>query len=193
MDDPLSPIIVMIVALLLAASVRLAAAAVPFLDDAELRRQAGEGAPKARRAVWLIERVEKPFGDVTIAWLGLLLTGFALVWFRFHFAAVGAFGAILGRLSGMGGLLLLLLAYMLLSIIVAGILPTRLAAHGRQKLFDRVAPVAQWTVAAFTPVALLGRGISRLILLPFGLKPADSSELVTEEDILEMVDISVER
>ena len=193
MDDPLSPIIVMIVALLLAAIVRLAAAAVPFLDDAELRRQAGEGAPKARRAVWLIERVEKPFGDVTIAWLGLLLTGFALAWFRFHFAAVGAFGAILGRLSGMGGLLLLLLAYMLLSIIVAGILPTRLAAHGRQKLFDRVAPVAQWTVAAFTPVALLGRGISRLILLPFGLKPADSSELVTEEDILEMVDIGEEK
>ena len=193
MDDPLSPIIVMIVALLLAAIVRLAAAAVPFLDDAELRRQAGEGAPKARRAVWLIERVEKPFGDVTIAWLGLLLTGFALAWFRFHFASVGAFGAILGRLSGMGGLLLLLLAYMLLSIIVAGILPTRLAAHGRQKLFDRVAPVAQWTVAAFTPVALLGRGISRLILLPFGLKPADSSELVTEEDILEMVDIGEEK
>ena len=91
MDDPLSPIIIVILSLLLAAVVRLAGAAVPFLDDAELRRQAEEGSPKARRAVWLIERAEKPFGEVRAAWLGLLLTGFAVTWFRFHFAAVNVF------------------------------------------------------------------------------------------------------
>ena len=145
MDDPLSPIIIVILSLLLAAVVRLAGAAVPFLDDAELRRQADEGAPKARRAVWLIERAEKPFGEVRIAWLGLLFIGFAFTWYRFHFAAVGAFGEIdrLNGMAGLGGLLLLLLMYMLASIVVAGFIPTRLAAHGKQKLFDWVAPVAQ--------------------------------------------------
>ena len=196
MDDPLSPMIIILLSLLLAAVVRLADAAVPFLDDAELRRQAGEGASRARRAVWLIERAEKPFGEVRIAWLGLLLTGFAFTWYRFHFAAVGAFGAIRGSLHGMdglGGLLLLLLPYMLASIVVAGILPTRLAAHGKQKLFDRIAPIAQWAAAAFIPITALGRLISRLVLMPFGLKAADSSELVTEEDILQMVDIGEEK
>ena len=192
MDDPLSPIIIVILSLLLAAVVRLAGAAVPFLDDAELRRQADEGSPKARRAVWLIERAEKPFGEVRAAWLGLLLTGFAFTWKRFHFAGVNVFGSIPG-MAGIGGLLILLLPYMLASIVVAGFIPTRLAAHGKQKLFDTIAPVAQWTVAVFIPITLLGRLISRLLLMPFGLKPADSSELVTEEDILEMVDIGEEK
>ena len=196
MDDPLSPIIIIVLSVLLAAVVRLAGAAVPFLDDAELRRQADEGAPRARRAVWLIERAEKPFGEVRIAWLCLLLIGFAFAWYRFHFAAVGAFGAIdshLHGMAGLGGLLLLLLPYMLLSIVVAGFIPTRLAAHGKQKLFDLVAPSAQWAVAAFIPITLLGRLVARLLLMPLGLKAADSSELVTEEDILEMVDIGEEK
>ena len=196
MDDPLSPVIISILSLLLAAIVRLANAAVPFLDDAELRRQADEGSPKAGRAVWIIDRAEKPFGEVIVAWLSLLLIGFAFTWARFHFAAVGAFGAIGGSLSGMaglGGLLILLLPYMLISIVVAGFIPTRLAAHGKQKLFDAIAPAAQWTVAVFIPVTLLGRLLCRLLLAPFGLKATDSSELVTEEDILEMVDIGEEK
>ena len=196
MDDPLSPIVIIVLSLLLAAVVRLADAAVPFLDDAELRRRADEGSPRAKRAVWLIERAEKPFGEIRVAWLCLLLIGFSFAWSRFHFAAVGAFASIgegLNGVAGIGGLLLILLPYTLASIVVAGIIPTRLAAHGRQKLFDHVAPVAQWTVAAFTPIALLGRVVSRLLLMPFGLKPADSSELVTEEDILEMVDIGEEK
>ena len=196
MDDPLSPMIIILLSLLLAAVVRLVAAAVPFLDDAELRRQAEEGAPRARRAVWLIERAEKPFGEINVAWLSLILIAFSGVWLRFYGPAVRLLSPEAEAAPASASVfaaLLCLLPFALAAAVVSGFIPSRLAAHGRQKLFDRAAPVARWTVAVFTPVSLLCQALSGLILLPFGLKPADSSELVTEEDILEMVDIGEEK
>ena len=43
--------------------VRLAAAAIPYLDEGELRRLAEGESPRARRAVRLIERSEMPFAQ----------------------------------------------------------------------------------------------------------------------------------
>ena len=56
MDDPFGPSIIIVIALLLAAVVRIAEAAIPFLDEGETNRKAEEGDVKARRALRLIAR-----------------------------------------------------------------------------------------------------------------------------------------
>ena len=75
MDDPFGPIIIIALLSALAIVVRLAAAAIPYLDEGELRRLAEGESPRARRAVRLIERSEKPFVQFSqfhMAWTVLL-------------------------------------------------------------------------------------------------------------------------
>ena len=191
MDDPFSPVFIIVIAFVCAAVVRAAASCVPFLDDAELRRQAEEGIPRAKRAVWLIGRTEKHFGPVTVAWLCLVLIAFAFTWVGFfdRIAAALARSGVSRIVAG----ICCLLPFCAFASVFTGIIPSRLAAHGRERLFDRIAPVAKGAVTVFTPMYLLCRGIASLLLLPFGIKSGDSGELVTEEDILEMVDIGEEK
>ena len=63
MDDPFGPSIVIFTALALAAVVRMAEAAVPFIDEGEAEKRAVTGDAKARRALRMVARAEKPFGE----------------------------------------------------------------------------------------------------------------------------------
>ena len=65
MDDPLGHIILIVLFFLLAAIVRIVAAAVPFIDESEIRRQAESGSRNARRTLRLIRRADdEPFGEI---------------------------------------------------------------------------------------------------------------------------------
>ena len=59
MDDPFGPSIIIVIALALAAVVRAAEAAIPFIDEGETQRLAGDGDAKAKRALRLIRRHER--------------------------------------------------------------------------------------------------------------------------------------
>jgi CBS domain containing-hemolysin-like protein len=60
MDDPFGPSIVIFIALLLAVIVRMAEAAVPFIDEGETQKKADTGDAKARRALKLALKAESP-------------------------------------------------------------------------------------------------------------------------------------
>ena len=183
MDDPFGPSIVIFIALLLAAIVRMAEAAVPFIDEGEAQRKADAGDAKARRALKLALKAEKPFGEFQMSWICLVLIAFT------------ALGALLkGRVSGTPAFALYgLLPFATLSLILAGVIPGHLGAHFRGPLLDAVAPVADVTMAVLSPVTRLSMALGALVLKPFHIKPADAGDAVTEEDIMQMVDIGEEK
>lgn len=192
MDDPFGPVIILVFLTLLSALVRCAAAAIPYLDEGELRRLAEGESPRARRAVRLIERSEKPFepfNQFHMAWFCLLAADWTVLY--------GWLGArVATKLSPahpMWSAALMLAVFCALALTLTGVIPGYIAAHSRQKLFDVIAPVAEWTLIAVTPLTLLASIVGRGLLAPFHLTGADSGELVTEEDILQMVDIGEEK
>ena len=183
MDDPFGPSIVIFIALLLAVIVRMAEAAVPFIDEGETQKKADTGDAKARRALKLAHKAEKPFGEFQMSWICLVLIAFTALW-----------ALLKGRVSGMPAYALYgLLPFTLVSLILAGAIPVHLGAHFRGPLLDAIAPVADVTMIILSPVTRLCMALGTLVLKPFHIKPADAGDAVTEEDIMQMVDIGEEK
>jgi len=183
MDDPFGPSIVIFIALLLAVIVRMAEAAVPFIDEGEAQKKADAGDAKARRALKLALKAEKPFGEFQMSWICLVLIAFTALW-----------ALLRGRVSGMPAFALYgLLPFTLVSLILAGAIPVHLGAHFRGPLLDAIAPVADVTMTVLSPVTRLCMALGALVLKPFHIKPADAGDAVTEEDIMQMVDIGEEK
>lgn len=183
MDDPFGPSIVIFIALLLAVIVRMAEAAVPFIDEGETQKKADAGDAKARRALKLALKAEKPFGEFQMSWICLVLIAFTALW-----------ALLRGRVSGMPAFALYgLLPFTLVSLILAGAIPVHLGAHFRGPLLDAIAPVADVAMTVLSPVTRLCMALGALVLKPFHIKPADAGDAVTEEDIMQMVDIGEEK
>ena len=183
MDDPFGPSIVIFIALLLAVIVRMAEAAVPFIDEGETQKKADAGDAKARRALKLALKAEKPFGEFQMSWICLVLIAFTALW-----------ALLRGRVSGMPAFALYgLLPFTLVSLIIVGAIPVHLGAHFRSPLLDAIAPVADVTMTVLSPVTRLSMALGTLVLKPFHIKPADAGDAVTEEDIMQMVDIGEEK
>ena len=183
MDDPFGPSIVLFIALFLAVIVRMAEAAVPFIDEGEAQKKADAGDAKARRALKLARKAEKPFGEFQMSWICLVLIAFTALW-----------ALLKGRVSGMPAFALYgLLPFTLVSLILAGAIPCHLGAHFRGPLLDAIAPVADVTMTVLSPVTRLCMTLGALVLKPFHIKPADAGDAVTEEDIMQMVDIGEEK
>ena len=177
MDDPFGPSIVIFIALSLAAVVRMAEAAVPFIDEGEAEKRAVTGDVKARRALRMVARAEKPFGEFRMGWICLVLIAFTALW-----------ALLKSRVSGIPAFALYgLLPFTLVSLIFAGAIPGHLGAHFRGALLDAVAPVADVTLTVLSPVTRLCMALGALALKPFHIKPADVGDAVTEEDIMQMV------
>ncbi len=170
MDDPLSLSIIAIIALLLAAVVRLVEVAISYIDEGEAQRQADAGDAKSKRTLRLVRRAEgADFGEYRMAWAldALALSQLACV--------------------------IILIPFTLVFFILAGVMPGHLAAHFRDKLFNRVSAVCEWTLNLLSPVTRLAPWLGAAILKPFHIKPADAGDAVTEEDIMQMVDIGEEK
>ena len=184
MDDPFGPSIVILIALTLAVILRMAEAAVPFIDEGEAQKKADIGDAKARRALKLVRRAERPFGEFRMSWICLVLIAFTAL-----------FALLYGRVGGniMKFALYGLLPFALVSLTFAGAIPGHLGAHFRNPLLDAIAPVADWTMMILSPVTRLCMSLGVLVLKPFHIKPADVGDAVTEEDIMQMVDIGEEK
>ena len=186
MDDPFGPSIIALIALVLAFIVRTADAAIPFLDEGEINRKAEEGDAKARRALRLIQRSARAeFGEARMAHTFLLIVGAVAAWI-----ALGGRIAVSSRLLAAA---CVLVPYALIAFILAGVVPGHLAAHWREGLLNRVSAVAEGTLVVLSPVTRLSLWLGALLLKPFNIKPADTGDAVTEEDILQMVDIGEEK
>ena len=194
MDDPFGPSSIAVVALILAALVRMAEAAMPFIDEGEAQKQAEAGDTKARRALRLIRRAERAeYGEFRMTHGALLLCAAAAAFRWLGGALTSRFAAAEVRFPGLLAAACVLIPFALIAFTFTGVIPGHLAAHWRQGLFDRVAPVCEWTLAALSPVTRLSMALGALLLKPFHIKPADAGDHVTEEDIMQMVDIGEEK
>ena len=195
MDDPFGPISITVILFALAAIVRIAAAALPFIDEGELKREAEAGVPKARRALRLIRRIDDntTFGEFQMAYCLLLLGACVACCAWLWDGLLARFAAVSPRFAGLLTGVCLLIPFSVIAFILTGVIPGHLAAHWQQKLFDRVALAAEGTIVALSPVSRFALWLGRLILAPFHVQPANLNELVTEEDILQMVDIGEEK
>ena len=162
----------------------MAEAAVPFIDEGEAQKKADIGDAKARRALKLVRRAERPFGEFRMSWICLVLIAFTAL-----------FALLYGHVGGniMKFALYGLLPFALVSLTFAGAIPGHLGAHFRNPLLDAIAPVADWTMMILSPVTRLCMSLGVLVLKPFHIKPADVGDAVTEEDIMQMVDIGEEK
>ena len=192
MDDPFGPSII-IIALFLAAVARLCEAAVPFIDEGEAQKKADAGDAKARRALRLARKADKPFGEFRMTYALLVLcAGLAAhKWLGGRLAAgLSASGA--GH-AGLLSAVCVLIPFALIAFTLTGVIPGHLAGHFRQRLFDALAPVCDVTLTVLSPVTRLAMVLGALVLKPFHIKPADAGDAVTEEDIMQMVDIGEEK
>ena len=142
MDDPFGPSLVILIALALAAVIRAAEAAIPFIDEGELRRRAEGGSARARRGLRLVRRAaDAGFGEFRMAYGFLLLiagaAAFALLGGRLtaRFADLGA------RLSWLAVGACVLVPFALIAFTLTGVIPGHLAAHWRERLFEGAAQV----------------------------------------------------
>lgn len=198
MDDPLGHIVLIVILFILAAVVRIAAAAIPFIDESEIRRQVENGSRKARRTLRLIRRADdEPFGEIPMAYMWLLICACicACMWLSGDLTAAlrRLFPAMRPGVLSLLSAVCLMLPFSLAAFIFSGVIPGYLAAHAQQRLFDRISGLAEGTLFAICPLTKFSLFVGRLILKPFHIKPANANERVTEEEIRMMVDIGKEK
>lgn len=197
MDDPLGHIILIAVFFLLAAIVRIAVAAVPFIDESDVRRQAESGSRSAQRTLRLIQRAsEAHFGELQMAYVWLLICPCISVT-QFFSSDINRYlvsqwphlGATVRNLLT---LIVIMLPFSLVAFSVTGVLPGYLTSHFKERIYDPVSIAAEWILVLISPLSKSCLALGKLILRLFHIKPSNAGDDVTEEDIRMMVDIGEE-
>lgn len=170
--------------------------AVTEIDDRKVRN----GDAKFKGKDTLLRLLEKPAGLVTAFAVNRMLSA-VIIAYAAAFACMtplARFFAEVFRIPESGGnipvsamtasaVCILLGTVLLLTVLCDGV-PKKIAAGGSERLACFCAPFVKYLVMILTPLtalsSLLIRGISRV----FGVKAASDRDVVTEEEILMMVD-----
>lgn len=169
--------------------------AVTEIDDRRVRN----GDIKHRGKDTLLKLLEKPARLVTAFAVNRMLTAVIIAYAAFSFMSplAGFFADIFG-IDGeetvipvsarIVSAVCIMLATVLLMTVVCDGVPRKIAAGGSERLACFCAPFVKYLVIILTPLtalsSLLIRGISRI----FGVKAASEKDVVTEEEIMMMVD-----
>lgn len=168
--------------------------AVTEIDDRRVRN----GDIKLRGKATLLKLLEKPAKLVTAFAVTRMLAAVIIAYASFSFMSplagffAGVFGAD-GRetipvSARIVSTVCILLATVLLMTVICDGVPKKIAANGSERLACFCAPFVKYLVIILTPLtalsSLLIRGISRI----FGVKTASEKDVVTEEEIMMMVD-----
>ena len=187
MVDPLGPSILSVLCLVFAGFIYALNAALPCVDESELRRQA-EDSPQARRVLRLLNRFDQGYGEIRLSYVLLLICAFAILW---SFA-----GPLLGALVHLPALLIAVIALAVFSVIaitLTAIIPGGIAAHSPKAALRAAAAPAEWAVLALSPVTLAAYWLGKALLRPFHIQPGMAAEHISEEEIRMMVDIGEEK
>ena len=199
MDDPgpnttnfIIEIIALIAVLLANAFAVAGKSAITTLNDTQLQKAADDGNKKAKKIVRLTDSANKFTNSLRL--------------FNFTMCAVGAALAVLGfglPLSGLLGVqddawlttavyVGIVIVYTLLYSAVATALPKKLGAAYADSSAYRTVGYMGFVSALFAPFAAMTNGIAVVLARLFGVDPHADDEVVTEEEILMMVDAGKE-
>ena len=194
--DPLGPSLSLIALFLLGFFVRATEAALPFADEGELEKSASQGSSQAKRALKMLAMSENRFGPLSIAHAFLMLCAATTAenWLRLPLSMWLA--DLLPALPSLPLVIIstaiLLLFTALLFFIISGLVPGYIAAHAPERTLNATSGLTRLILLVLTPFTALIGLVSKLLVTPLGVKAEYNEEVVTEDEILAMVDIGEE-
>jgi len=199
LDDPLLPIIILVILIFINAIFAAAEIAIISLSEAKLKKQAEEGDKKATKLLKLVQSPERLLSAIQIAitLAGFLSSAFAAdsfadpltTWLRYD---VG-FTAIPEKTLNTLVVILITLILSYFSLVLGELVPKRLGMKKTEK-------VARFTVGLVSAVAKVFRPLiwflsksTNAVLRLMGIDPSAEEEEVSEDEILMMVDLGEEQ
>ncbi len=199
MDDPGSPMAIIIVFLLILVNAFFAMSEIAAisLNDSKLRHDAEDGNKKAKLLTKLLDEPNNFLATIQVAITlsGLLSSAIAadtyadpIAEFFIKLAPMIDGDIIHGAVVFV---LTLLLSYV--SLVLGELVPKRIAMHYPEEISYAIAGILSFCYKAFKPFVALLSGSTNFVLKLFGIKPEDEPEEATEENIRMMLDAADER
>lgn len=198
MDDPGSPLALILVFALVLVNAFFAMSEIAFisLNDSKLRRDAEEGNKKARMISKLLDEPNNFLATIQVAITlsGLLSSAIAAdtyadpaAEFLAKYIPIDA-----DIIHGITVLVLtLLLSYV--SLVLGELVPKRIAMHYPEKISYAIAGILSLCYKLFKPFVVLLSGSTNIVLRLFGINPNEEPEEATEENIRMMLDAADEK
>ena len=198
MDDPLLPIIVLVILIFINAFFAAAEIAIISLSEAKLKKQAEDGDKKAAKLLKLVQSPERLLSAIQIAitLAGFLSSAFAADTFSdplVHWL-IEDMGCTISQ-TALNTIVVVAITVVLsyFSLVLGELVPKRLGMKKSEK-------VARFTVGLVSAVARFFRPIiwflsksTNGVLRLMGIDPAAEEEEVSEDEILMMVDLGEEQ
>ena len=186
-SDGYASLIVILTAALIKGFYAVCETAVTEIDDRKVRNGGEEYKT-------LSELLEKPARLVTAFAVNKMLTAVIITYmaaFAYIDPLAGAFSGILGgsyvAAHIVSAVCIMLATVLVLTVFCDGV-PRKIASGGSDRLARFCAPYVRFLVIILTPLTALSSALIRLISALFGAGGASEKDVVTEEEILMMVD-----
>lgn len=199
MDDPLLPILVLIILIFINGFFAAAEIAVISLSEAKLRKQAEDGDKKAKKLLNLMQSPDRFLSaiQITITLAGFLSSAFAADSFadplvRWLWEDVG-FTAI--PQNALNTIIVILITIILsyFSLVLGELVPKRLAMKKTESVARATVGVVSAIAKVFRPLIWFLSKSTNAVLRLMGIDPKADEEQVSEDEILMMVDLGEER
>ena len=193
MNTVIWQILVQIILIALNAFFAASEIAVISLNEVKLRRQVEEGDTKAKK---MLRMVEEPTGFLSTIQVGITLAGFLgsafaadsfsdiLVDWLINTCHVGLPRGVLDTAS----VIVITLILSFFTLVFGELVPKRVAMRNPEKLARRVCGFINGLSKLLRPVVWLLSASTNGMLRLFGINPNETTEEVSEEDILDLVD-----
>ena len=191
--DGQNGLIIVLAAALIKAFFTVCETAVTEIGDKKLKNS-----EKTRRGTILLKLLEKPSRLVTTFSVTRMLTA-AVISYGAAFTFIAPLSRSLGSLKNIGEglanvlatIIVLLCTVLVLTVLCDG-LPKKIASGGSRRLACFCAPFVKYLVIILTPLTMLSSLLIRLLAKIFVPGGGDEKDVVTEEEILMMVDAGSE-
>lgn len=199
MDDPLLPIIILIVLIFINAVFAAAEIAIISLSEAKLKKQAEDGDKKAKKLLKLVQSPDRLLSAIQIAitLAGFLSSAFAAdsfadpltVWLRND---VG-FTAIPEKTLNTLVVIVITIILSYFSLVLGELVPKRLGMKKTEKVARFTVGVVSAVAKVFRPIIWFLSKSTNAVLRLMGIDPKAEEEEVSEDEILMMVDLGEEQ
>ena len=199
MDDPLLPIIVLVILIFINAFFAAAEIAVISLSEAKLKKQAEEGDKKAKKLLNLMQAPDRFLSAIQIAitLAGFLSSAFAADSFsdplvRWLTEDVG-FTAIAPNALNTIVVVIITIILSYFSLVLGELVPKRLGMKKTEKVARATVGLVTAVAKVFRPIIWFLSKSTNAVLRLMGIDPSAEEEEVSEDEILMMVDLGEEQ
>jgi len=197
LDDPLLPILILVILIFVNAFFAAAEIAVISLSEAKLRKQAEDGDKKAKKLLKLMAKPDKFLSAIQIAitLAGFLSSAFAADSFAdplTNWLLSKGVSISVGTLNTlMVVIITIILSYF--SLVLGELVPKRLAMKKTEGVARVTVGVVTAVATVFRPVIWFLSKSTNAVLRLLGIDPKADEEQVSEDEIRMMVDLGEER